>query len=277
LKVPSSEPSFDKPNQDFNDDLGGEDFGDFEDDSSEKPFDDEPFDAGVETSEDEDPKKYIEQLSGKIGQSLRDYTEKQGHPDFELEKFAINSLLSATHTSEMDEEDRNDIINKVEEAGENDDSDNTELDNDSHNDLDGGDDFGDEDFDGETDEGLVREIDWDESQTPEEADPKLYPDGWKDMGGMFMGPNSIKKKLENLSKENKNRIFDQNNGNEEDMLLDELINKEFGGDPQEAPVETPVETPVEKPNTDDPTPVRRVDKPWKTPGIENDPDPKASK
>jgi hypothetical protein len=48
-------------------------------------------------NEETDPKKFIEQLSGKIGQSLRKFTETQG-PDFELEKFAINSLLSATHT-----------------------------------------------------------------------------------------------------------------------------------------------------------------------------------
>jgi hypothetical protein len=32
-------------------------------------------------------KKFIEQLSGKIGQSLRKFTETQGQPDFELEKF----------------------------------------------------------------------------------------------------------------------------------------------------------------------------------------------
>jgi hypothetical protein len=85
---------------------------------SDKPFDDkEPFDAGVEANEETDPKKFIEQLSGKIGQSLRKFTETQGQPDFELEKFAINSLLSATHTSEMDDNDKNDIIKKVNTAG----------------------------------------------------------------------------------------------------------------------------------------------------------------
>jgi hypothetical protein len=90
--------------------------------SDEKPFDDEPFDAGVEADEQSDPKKFIEQLTGKLGQSLRKYTEEQGQPDFELEKFAINSLLSATHTSEMDAKDQDDIIKKVKEAGENDDT-----------------------------------------------------------------------------------------------------------------------------------------------------------
>ena len=86
--------------------------------SSQSPLDKEPFDAGIDVDEESDPKKFIEKLSGKIGQSLRDYTQKQGQPDFELEKFAINSLVSATHTSEMDENDRNDIIKKINKAGE---------------------------------------------------------------------------------------------------------------------------------------------------------------
>jgi hypothetical protein len=46
--------------------------------------------------------KFIEQLSGKIGQSLRKPL-KLKDVDFELEKFTINSLLSATHASEMDD------------------------------------------------------------------------------------------------------------------------------------------------------------------------------
>ena len=88
--------------------------------ADDKPFDDTPFDAGVEADEESDPKKYIEQLTGKLGQSLRTYNEEQGQPDLELEKFAINSLLSATHTSEMDAEDQRDIIKKVKSAGDND-------------------------------------------------------------------------------------------------------------------------------------------------------------
>jgi hypothetical protein len=96
--------------------------------ANDKPFDDEPFDAGVEADEETDPKKFIEQLTGKLGQSLRKYTEEQGQPDFELEKFAINSLLSATHTSEMDAEDQKDIITKVRTAGEGDEEPSPEAD-----------------------------------------------------------------------------------------------------------------------------------------------------
>jgi hypothetical protein len=88
--------------------------------ASDKPFDDEPFDAGVEADEESDPKKFIEQLTGKLGQSLRKYTEEQGEPDFELEKFAVNSLLSATHTGEMDPKDQKSIIKKVKTSGKGD-------------------------------------------------------------------------------------------------------------------------------------------------------------
>ena len=48
--------------------------------SDDKPFDAEPFDAGVEADEQSDPKKFIEQLTGKLGQSLRKYNEDQGQP-----------------------------------------------------------------------------------------------------------------------------------------------------------------------------------------------------
>jgi hypothetical protein len=108
---------------DFSTDTGDDaatDTGAEDTSSNDKPFDDEPFDAGVEASEEDDPKKFIEQLTGKLGQSLRKYTEDKGEPDFELEKFAVNSLLSATHTGEMDSEDQKDIIKKVKKSGKGD-------------------------------------------------------------------------------------------------------------------------------------------------------------
>jgi len=94
-----------------------DDMGDDEPMGGEKPFDDEPFDAGVEADEDEDPEKFIQQLAGKIGTSLRAYTNERGEPDLDLEKYVINSVISATHTSEMDEKDQKDIIKKVKMAG----------------------------------------------------------------------------------------------------------------------------------------------------------------
>lgn len=76
---------------------------------------------GDSNDEPADPKSNIERLSGEIGQALRDYSNESGEPDFELEKFAINSVISATHTSEMDDNDRNDIIKKLESSGDGDD------------------------------------------------------------------------------------------------------------------------------------------------------------
>lgn len=148
-------------------------FGDFggnenpeEEPKNDMPFEKEPFDAGVDADEETDPKKFIEQLSGKLGQALRQYTKDQGQPDFELEKFAINSVISATHTAEMDEEDKNDIIKKINKSGENDAQD---FGDDNQNNADSGDnsfggpdngDFNDDNLDFSSDEEEVKENDF---------------------------------------------------------------------------------------------------------------------
>jgi len=120
--APSTDSSVDAIEEPFMDEPAGEEgLGDLEGledaPADDKPFDDEPFDAEVDADEDTDPAKYIQQLSGKLGQSLRQYSEDEGQPDFDLEKFAVNSVLSATHTGEMDKEDQRDIINQVKGAG----------------------------------------------------------------------------------------------------------------------------------------------------------------
>lgn len=85
--------------------------------AGDAPFDKTPFDAGVDANEEEDPKTFIEQLTGKLATTLRSYTKDQGKPDFVLEKYIINSVIAATHTAEMDEEDRKDIIKKINDSG----------------------------------------------------------------------------------------------------------------------------------------------------------------
>lgn len=75
-----------------------------------KPFSDKPFDADVEANEQTDPKKYIEQLTGKLAQTLRDYNKDQS--DSDLNKFVINSIIPASIPS-MDNEDTKDVIDKV--------------------------------------------------------------------------------------------------------------------------------------------------------------------
>lgn len=112
-------------------------FDDFESDNSDdKPFDDTPFDAGIEADEDEDPEKYLQQLAGKIGTSLRSYTDKVGDPDLELEKFVINSVLSATHTAQMEEDDQDDIISRIKTSGKDIDTSDDEVDSDENLEVD---------------------------------------------------------------------------------------------------------------------------------------------
>ncbi len=149
--APAAAPAPAEPISEPADDAGFGDFGGDEEatpaPADDKPFDDEPFDAGVEADEETDPKKFIEQLTGKLGQSLRKYNEEQGQPDFDLEKFVINSVLSATHTAEMDEEDRKDIIKKVNTAGDDgEDNEDNSSDNqdDSNDDSSASDEHGDE-------------------------------------------------------------------------------------------------------------------------------------
>lgn len=97
-------------------------------------FGKEKFDAGIDVDEDADPKKYIEKLTGKLAQKLRDYNETE--QDVDLNKFVINSLIPAA-IPQMDETDAKDVIKKVNdnigksehESGQNQDLGNGELSN----------------------------------------------------------------------------------------------------------------------------------------------------
>ncbi len=161
---------------------------------AEKPFGDTPFDAGVEADEETDPKKFIEQLTGKLGQSLRTFNQQQGQPDFELEKFAINSLLSATHTGEMNPDDQKDIINKIKSSGNGE----GDTENDSEGDMDNEvEPEGDMDFGGDE-----NQVDTDMNEAAElflENPPK---------NNMFQeGSNDILELKENLISSKKNGTF----------------------------------------------------------------------
>lgn len=84
------------------------------------------FDAGVEADEDTDPKKYIQQLTGKLSQTLNTYNNENGEPDVELGKYVLGMLVKQGIKG-MDEKDKKDIIKKINMGG-NDESeeDNTE-------------------------------------------------------------------------------------------------------------------------------------------------------
>jgi hypothetical protein len=70
------------------------------------------FDAGVEADEDTDPKKYIQQLTGKLSQTLNTYNNENGKPDTELGKYVLGMLVKQG-TKGMDEKDKKEIIKKI--------------------------------------------------------------------------------------------------------------------------------------------------------------------
>jgi hypothetical protein len=122
------------------DDVADDEFG-FSDEDTEDLSDDEGDtlgdegtedlgDEGTEDLGDDEITKKIQKLTGKIGQMLRDSEDV----DPKLEKYVINSIISALHLDEMDESDKEDIISKFEGEDE----------EDSFGDDDGTDDFGDD-------------------------------------------------------------------------------------------------------------------------------------
>lgn len=70
------------------------------------------FDAGVEADEETDPKKYIQQLTGKLSQTLNSYNNENGEPDTELGKYVLGMLVKQG-TKGMDDKDRKEIIKKI--------------------------------------------------------------------------------------------------------------------------------------------------------------------
>ena len=84
---------------------------------------DSNFDAGVEADEETDPKKYIQQLTGKLSQSLNSYNNENEEPDTELGKYVLGMLIKQG-TKGMDEKERKEIIKKIN-------TNDSDLDNDS--------------------------------------------------------------------------------------------------------------------------------------------------
>ncbi|MDB0059582.1 hypothetical protein N9F18_00335 [bacterium] len=154
LKVDT--PKAEEPVEDEVDvDMGG-DIADVEFDEETEEGGDEFGDEGMEDEEgDEDgDTKKIQKYTGKIGQMLRD----MGEADLDLEKYVINSIISAMHLDEMDEEDKEDIIEKIESGDEEE-----------------GDDFDMEGGDEEVDVDLDAEETTEE--TPEEGEEKELSEG----------------------------------------------------------------------------------------------------
>ena len=92
-------------------------------------IDDEGMDdEGMDDEDGDETTKKIQKLTGKVTQLMRDMDD----PDSELDKYVINSVISAIDFEEIDEEDVEDIIAKIEgedeEAGEGDEFDTEEVD-----------------------------------------------------------------------------------------------------------------------------------------------------
>lgn len=73
---------------------------------------DSNFDAGVEADEETDPKRFIQQLTGKLSQSLNSYNNENGEPDTELGKYVLGMLVKQGIKG-MDEKDKKEIIKKI--------------------------------------------------------------------------------------------------------------------------------------------------------------------
>lgn len=70
------------------------------------------FDAGVDANEQEDPKKFIQQLTGKLSQSLRKYNNEQPQPDAELSKYVCGMIVKQAIEG-LKHEDVEDIMKKI--------------------------------------------------------------------------------------------------------------------------------------------------------------------
>ena len=76
------------------------------------------FDAGVDADENTDPKKYIQQLTGKLSQSLRKYNESLPKPETDLCKYVAGMVLKQT-TDGLTDSDKKEIIDKVNGSSDN--------------------------------------------------------------------------------------------------------------------------------------------------------------
>lgn len=77
----------------------------------QNPYDTD-FDAGIDTDEETDPKRYIQQLTGKLSQSLRKYQEDLPTPDADLDKYVAGMILKQA-TEGLDDEDTKEILKKM--------------------------------------------------------------------------------------------------------------------------------------------------------------------
>lgn len=74
------------------------------------------FDAGVEADEDEDPKKYIQQLTGKLSTTLNSFNNENGS-DESLNKYVAKMIIKQA-VKGMDDSFRKELIKAINTAEE---------------------------------------------------------------------------------------------------------------------------------------------------------------
>lgn len=79
--------------------------------NNDNPFDSN-FDAGVEADEESDPKRYIQQLAGKLSQSLRSYNSELPTPDADLNKY-VAGMINKQAVDGLNNEDVKEILSKI--------------------------------------------------------------------------------------------------------------------------------------------------------------------
>ena len=99
----TEEVSFEDEEEGLGDDFEEETIS-FEDEESG-----EEEEVSVEVEDEDETEKEIQKLAGKLSQKLRDLDGE----DVELEKYAINMVISASHPEKMDMEDKEDIVDKL--------------------------------------------------------------------------------------------------------------------------------------------------------------------
>lgn len=108
---------------------------------NDQMMDNEPMDNGMEDpmmddnmENENDPKKEIQKLSGKLSQELRNYNNDQQSPDTDLNKYVAGMIIPQA-TKSMTSDEKAEVINKIKKGMTDDDLDT----DDSMNDM-GGDD-----------------------------------------------------------------------------------------------------------------------------------------
>lgn len=102
--------------------MGTNDTEAVDDGTTTEPVADTTQDAGVddgtgggEPADDEDPIKAIQKLTGKLTQKMRDTVEQLESDNI---KYILNSIISASDVKKLSDEDKTDILNKIEDKEE---------------------------------------------------------------------------------------------------------------------------------------------------------------